>query len=151
VSDARWIEIEDATASAVKHFSGAVSIFSNLATAEDRYLVEMAFLHAMLAGHTSLESALVRILELLGERAPTGPRSHADLIARVTRHLDNRPAILTGQAAMAAAETRRFHSIAVHAYDNFDEAQAVKAVEAAKQLASTLTTEIAQFRRAIDP
>lgn len=52
---------------------------------------------------------------------------------------------------MAAAETRRFHSIAVHAYDNFDEAQAVKAVEAAKQLASTLTTEIAQFRRAIDP
>jgi hypothetical protein len=111
----------------------------------------MAFLHAMLAGHTSLESALIRILELLGERAPTGAHSHADLIARVTRHLDDRPAILTGQAAKAAEETRRFRSVAVHADDNFDEALAVKAVAAARQLASTLTAEITQFRQAIDP
>jgi hypothetical protein len=151
MSDTRWLEIDDAAASAVRHFSGAGSIFPGLATAEDRYVAEMAFLHAMLAGHTSLESALLRILELLGEQAPTGPRWHADLIARATRPLDDRPAILTGDAADAAEETRRFRGVAAHAYDNFDEARAARAVEAAARLAAGLTTEIARFRQAIDP
>lgn len=151
MSDARWFEIDDAAASAVRHFSGAVAIFPGLTTAEDRYVVEMAFLHAMLAGYTSLESALLRILELLGEQAPTGARWHADLIARASHPLDDRPAILTGEAAAAADETRRFRSIAAHAYDNFDEARAVTAVEAAKLLVSALPSEIARFRQAIDP
>ncbi len=136
MSHANWIEIEDAAASAVRHFSGAVSIFATLPTASDRYVAEMAFLHAMLTGHTSLESALLRIFELLGEPVPTGSRSHADLIARASRRLDDRPAILTGKAATAAGETRRFRSVAVHADDNFDETCAARAVEAAAQLAS---------------
>ena len=63
MSDARWSEIQNAVASTVRHFSGAVAIYPRLATAEDRYLIEMAFLHAMLAGQTSLEAALLRILE----------------------------------------------------------------------------------------
>jgi hypothetical protein len=64
MSDARWSEIQEAVASAVRHFSGAVAIYPKLATSEDRYFVEMAFLHAMLAGQTSMESALLRILDM---------------------------------------------------------------------------------------
>jgi hypothetical protein len=151
MSDARWAEVEDAAASAVRHFSGAVSIYPRLTTAEDRYVSEMAFLHAMLAGQTSLEAALLRILGLLAEEAPTGARWHADLIARATRRLGERPPILTGEAAAAAEETRRFRSVAAHAYDNFDEARAAKAVESAACLASLLALEIARFRQAVDP
>jgi len=151
MSDARWHEIDDAVASAVRHFMGAASIFPRLANAEDRYFAEMAFLHAMLAGQTSLESVLLRILELLREQAPTGPRWHADLIARATRSLDNRPAILTGDVAAAAEQTRRFRSVAAHAYDSFDEVRAAKAVASAQSLASLLPSAIARFRQAIDP
>jgi hypothetical protein len=151
MSDARWAEVEDAAASAVRHFSGAVSIYPRLTTAEDRYVAEMAFLHAMLAGQASLEAALLRILGLLAEEAPTGARWHADLIARATRRLGERPPILTGEAAAAAEETRRFRSVAAHAYDNFDEARAAKAVESAACLASLLALEIARFRQAVDP
>jgi len=151
MSDARWSDIDQAVASAVRHFSGAVSIFPQLATASDRYLAEMAFLHAMLAGQTSLESALLRILELLDEAAPTGARWHADLIARAKRSHGGRPAILTREAASAAEETRRFRSIAAHAYDNFDESRAAIAVDSAGVLAALLASEIARFRLAIDP
>jgi hypothetical protein len=151
MSDTRWTEIGDAVASATKHFSGAAAIFGGLQTAPDRYVAEMAFLHAMLAGHTSLESALTRILDLLGEQPPTGARWHADLIARVTRTLPGRPAILTGTVARASEETRRFRSIAAHAYDNFDEDRAAAAVDAARCLASGLAPEIERFRLAIDP
>jgi hypothetical protein len=151
MSDARWHEIDHAVASAVRHFSGAVLIFAQMATAADRYIAEMAFLHAMLAGQTSLESGLLRILDLLQEKAPTGPRWHADLIARSTHSFDDRPAILTGEAAVAAEETRRFRSVAAHAYDNFDESRAAIAVDSAGILAALLSTEIARFRQAIDP
>jgi hypothetical protein len=54
-------------------------------------------------------------------------------------------------AAEATEETWHFRSVAAHAYDNFDEARAARAVEAAARLAAGLTTEIARFRQAIDP
>lgn len=151
MSDARWLEIDTAVASAVRHFSGAVSIYPTLATAADRYVAEMAFLHAMLAGQTSLEAALLRILDLFQEQPPTGRRWHADLIARAARPLDERPAILTGAVAAAADETRRFRSIATHAYDNFDETRAAKAVDGAAILASLLAAQIDLFRSTTDP
>lgn len=111
----------------------------------------MAFLHAMLSGHTSLEAALVRILELLEEEAPRGRHSHADLIARVCRSIGERPAILTGETAAAADETRRFRSISAHAYDKFDRTRAGPAVQAATTLARTLSAQIKAFRDKIDP
>jgi hypothetical protein len=149
--DARWHEIDQAVSSAVRHFSGAVGIFPQLTTASDRYVAEMAFLHAMLAGQTSLESTLLRILDLLEEAAPTGARWHADLIGRASRPCGGRPAILTGEAAVAAEETRRFRIIAAHAYDNFDESRAIMAVKSAAVLASLLASEITRFRQAVDP
>ncbi len=151
MSDARWFEIDNVVASAVRHFSGAATIFATFPGTNDRYMAEMAFQHAMLAGHTSLEQALVRILELLQERPPTGARSHADLIARARSAFDNRPPILTGDIGVAADETRRFRSVAAHAYDNFDEARAVAAVASARVLASGLAAEIARLKGIVDP
>ena len=55
----------------------------------------MAFMHAMYAGHTSMERALLRILEIQGEEAPSGRQWHADLIARVGMDVGNRSAVLT--------------------------------------------------------
>ncbi|GEM_PF-4986980 len=51
-------------------FSGAATIYDRLRQPSDRsdaYMAEMAFMHAMQAGHTSLESALLWILDLFEE------------------------------------------------------------------------------------
>nr|WP_294550733.1 hypothetical protein [uncultured Rhodopila sp.] len=154
MSDARWIEIEAAVAAAVRHFSGAVEIFARLPAVEqesDKYSFEMGFMHAMQSGQTSMEAALLRILDLCGEEAPTGPRWHADLMARVSRAVGARPAIFGAEAAKAANETRQFRSIAAHAYDSFDRMRALPAVESAGVLAALLPAEIERFRQTIDP
>jgi hypothetical protein len=154
MSDARWFEIDAAVAAAIRHFAGACAIYAKIpvtAADEDRYLVEMAFMHAMLAGQTSLETALLRILDLSGEEAPTGHRWHADLIRRAAHAVGTRPTILAGEAARAADETRRFRSISAHAYDAFDHTQATKAVESAALLVRLLPSEIAHFRQTTDP
>jgi hypothetical protein len=154
MSDARWIEIEAAVAAAVRHFSGAIEIFARLPNIDrdaDKYSFEMGFMHAMQSGQTSMEVALLRILDLWGEEAPTGPRRHADLMARVSRAVGMRPAIVGAEAAKAASETRQFRSIAAHAYDSFDRSRAVPAVESAAVLAALLPIEISRFRQAIDP
>jgi len=153
MSDARWFEIDRAVAAAVRHFAGAVAIYGKNPAAladADRYLVDMAFMHAMQAGHTSLENALLRILALCGEEPPTGASWHADLIRRIANQVGDRPAVLTGEAARAADATRRFRSIASHAYDAFDYVQAAAAVSSAAQLASDLPLAIARFREAFD-
>lgn len=154
MSDARWFEIDSAVEAAVRHFGGAVSIYEKLPAAQvtvDRYLVEMAFMHAMQSGHTSLEVVLLRILELCGEAAPTGSSWHADLIRRAASVVGERPAILNEAAARAADITRRFRSVAAHAYDTFDRTLAANAVAAATLLITLLPAEVYRFRQAIDP
>jgi hypothetical protein len=153
VSDERWIEIDRDTASAVWHFSRAGQIVDDPAfEAEDMpgYTAQMAFMHAMQSGHTSLENALTRILRLLGEALPTGESWHADLIHRVAIALPDRPAILSPELAEAADETRQFRNRAVRAYDNFKPSRAGPAIEAAARLAAGLNAGIAAFRQAID-
>ena len=154
VSDARWFEIESAVAASVKHFAGAASIFRRLSAAQapdEQYMVEMAFMHAMQAGQTSMETALLRILDLCDEETPTGARWNADLIARVGRAVGNRPVILDDLARRAASMTRRFRSMTAHAYDAFDQAQAADAVQSATLVVSLLPAAVAGFRKAFDP
>ena len=107
MSDARWFEIDAAVDAAVRHFQGAIALFARLPTATDeigRYGLEMGFMHAMQSGHTSLETTLLRLLDLFGEEAPTGARWHADLIARAARNVGDRPALI----ALLPAEIARF-------------------------------------------
>jgi len=153
VSDERWIEIERDMASAVTHFARAGLIAGDPAfAAEDMagYTAQMAFMHAMQSGHTSLENALTRILRLLGESLPTGESWHADLIQRVAVALTSRPAILPPDLAEAADETRRFRNRAARTYDNFKPDRATPAIQSAARLAAELSAAIAAFRQLID-
>lgn len=115
----------------------------------------MALLHAMQSAHTSLEAALNRILEILGEEPPVGGNSHADLVRRVSRAVDRpghlRPAILTPEISQDVDESRRFRHRAMHDYDNFEPMLAGPSIEAARRLASGLKPCIAAFRDRIDP
>ncbi len=155
MSDARWMEIERDAAAAAGHFARAAAL-NELggfdAAGLEGYRAQMAFLHAMQSGHTSLENCLLRILEMLGEEAPTGSNWHADLINRVsTARASKRPAILTGEVATAADETRRFRAVATRGYDNFDPRRSAPAVAAARLLAKDLAATVTEFRNSLDP
>jgi hypothetical protein len=153
MSEKRWIEIDRDAASAVTHFSRAVQIADDPAFRADDlagYTVQMAFMHAMQSGHTSLENALTRMLRLLGEDLPSGESWHADLIHRVAVALPDRPAILPPDLAEAADETRQFRNRAVRAYDNFKPDRASPAIQAAADLAAGLIVAVTAFRQIID-
>ncbi|MXW86116.1 MAG: hypothetical protein F4103_03310, partial [Boseongicola sp. SB0673_bin_14] len=118
MSDARWVEVEEDIADAVHHFSMAAAMHGedtairsgsgDLASYKDG----MALMHSMQCAHTSFENAMKRILEMLGEQAPSGESWHKDLVMRVSKSLKDRPAILDERLKDAAEETRSFRNIA---------------------------------------
>ncbi len=62
LSGARRAEVDDAVASAVRHFRAAIAIYKTPREGKgdrDADLIEMGFMHAMQSGHSSMESALV--------------------------------------------------------------------------------------------
>jgi hypothetical protein len=158
VTDARWTEVDDDIASACRHFANAARLFDDGGFEADGlmgYRNRMALMHAMQAGHTSLEGALKRTLEILNEEAPRGEQSHADLVRRVSRPMNRpghaRPAILTPEVARDVDESRRFRHRASHDYDNFEPERAIPSIEAARRLAKALGPCITSFRDRIDP
>lgn len=158
MTDARWIEVEDDVDSACKHFLNAAKLYDEGGfdvAGLPGYKARMALLHSMQSGHTSLEAALKRILDILGEEPPTGDQSHTDLIRRAARVVTTpshaRPAIFSDDVALDVDESRRFRHRATHNYDNFDPASASPSVEAARRLSASLKLSIAAFRALIDP
>jgi hypothetical protein len=158
MTDARWIEVAAAVDEAVRHFTNATLLYDEGGFDGGGiagYRAEMALMHAMQSAHTALEGALIRILAILGEEAPSGSSSHEDLIVRVSKAVSlpglERPAILDEQIAADLHETRRFGHKAVHGYDSFDASKAVPSIEAARRLAVKLKTAIDAFKEEIDP
>lgn len=154
MTDARWFEVEADVADSVDHFAMAKQLFDVGGfdrPGRDGYAARMAFMHAMQSGHTSLEKALIRVLDMLGEARPTGESWHEDLVARVSAQTDDRPPILGVEVADAADETRRFRHVAVRSYSRFSPAKAAPAAAAAAVLASRLTNEFERFKAEIDP
>ncbi len=154
MSDGRWTDVETDTTAAAEHFSRAIQIYRQSGLHDDSmdgYVRRMAFMHAMLAGHTSLEKALLRVLQIQGEEAPSGGQWHADLIQRAGRTTGDRPAILSATLLRAADRTRKFRHVAVRAYDTFDPDDAEPAVRAAEKVAAGFADAIAEYRKAIDP
>jgi hypothetical protein len=153
VKDDRWLEIEDDFTSSSHHFSRAVELF-RLGGFEvpgiAGYSAGMAFMHAMQAGHTSLENGLKRILSLLNEDLPAGESWHADLIKRASRSTQKRPAILSKATSDFADETRRFRNIAVRSYDSFLPQYAEPSVIAAGNLSLHVLAELRAFQGVID-
>lgn len=153
VKDDRWIEIEDDFNAAAQHFARAVELFRRggfEAAGIEGYAAGMAFMHAMQAGHTSLENGLKRILSLLNEELPAGESWHADLIKRVSRDTQKRPAILSKATSDFADETRRFRNIAVRSYDSFLPQYADASVAAAENLSWSIGSELRAFQDAVD-
>jgi uncharacterized protein YutE (UPF0331/DUF86 family) len=167
MSDARWADVEDDIKNASVHFIMATRLFDagglapfdpeGMAELQDieSYKSKMAILHAMQSAHTSLEAALKRILQILGEEEPTGDQSHADLIKRVRKAITmpgrERPAILPDDVAQDADETRRFRHSAAHDYNNFDPSRATPSIDAARRLGQKLKLSIDEFRAVVDP
>lgn len=155
MSDARWSEIAADFDGAAGHFRNAVALYELggfEAPGLDGYRARMAFMHSMQVAHTSLESGLIRILELIGEEKPGGEQWHADLIRRAGMERPGvRPAILGAGLAAAANRTRRFRHVAVRGYDSFEPEEAEGAVEAARKLAAGLSAVLEAFREALDP
>jgi hypothetical protein len=156
VTDARWLDIDGAVASATTHLAQAILLYEAggfEGSGLESYRARMAFMHAMQAGHTSLEGALMRVLDLIGEQRPTGEHWHQDLIARVCRAVEGsnaRPPILSRKVCDAIDETRRFRNLAIRGYDSFDVGKARRTVSAAQTILDRLADEIAAFRTAID-
>jgi hypothetical protein len=154
MSDARWFDIEADAAAAVNHFSRASQIYRQAGLRDDTmdgYTRRMAFMHAMHAGHTSMEKVLLRLLEIQGEEAPTGGQWRADLIHRAARATNDRPAMLPPDLEHATDRTRKFRHFAAHAYDTFDPDDADPAVRAAEEVAAGFVGAIAAYRQLIDP
>jgi hypothetical protein len=154
VSDARWVEIDRAVASAIRNFHQGVEFARHPDfTAGDLIgsALQMGCMHAIMSGHTSLENVLLRILDLLQEARPSGESWHADLIGRAGRAVAARPPILPPELAAAADETRKFRDRAMRSYDTFEPVRAGPAIAAAELLAVALPQAIAQFRGVIDP
>ena len=151
----RWSDILGEIESAKRHFGSATRIIGRAPTdltTEQGYDSAMAFQHAMLAGYTSFENAVRRILTLLGEELPVGPDWHAALLRRIGQPLpERRPALFSTSLIKAVFDLMRFRHVALHAYDGFDFERAVPTMKSAETFLARIDAEIAAFRAAIDP
>ena len=157
MSDARWLDVEDDVAAAAKHFTNAQSLYANGRFDDlgiEGYRDGMALMHALQAGHTSAEAAMLRVLRILGEQAPTGDDWHKKLIERLAKGngaAKARPALLSPAVRRDLDETRRFRNRAMRSYEDFEAPLAEPALQAAERLATSLTIDISNFKAAMDP
>lgn len=110
----RWLEIESDIESSAQHFQLGAQLGESsepqvsISGVPSAYLQKMAFMHAMQAGYTSLESAFSRILRLFNEERPLGDTGHLDLMNRLARPAGDRPVFISRDLLPAVDEARRF-------------------------------------------
>ena len=155
MSDARWLDVEDDVAAAEGHFRNAVALYAGGGFDEiglAGYRDSMALMHALQSAHMSAETALRRILLILGEKPPSGEDRHQKLIGRLARPIDGqRPALLSPAVATDLDETRRMRDRATRSYGSFDPFKAGPSIEAAARLAASCANDVRRFRQAVDP
>lgn len=119
MSDARWIEVFDDMRWAREHFTRALEIHGAggfEGEALDAYKSRMALMQAMQAGHSSFETGLERIFEILGEEKPAGPgRTIMPISSAVLRANCPRIARPYCRAALPPPWMRRADSATSHA------------------------------------
>ena len=122
--DSRWTDVDRDIDLALKHFGMADRIFQADgfdAPDLDGYKSSTSFMHAMGAGYTSVENALKRILDILGETPPSGDAWHRDLIERVSRPMGGsnaRPAFFDDEMRRDLLEClRKRHRVRHSDYD----------------------------------
>jgi hypothetical protein len=155
MSDDRWIDIFADIESAASHFRNSVTLFRMggfNGESIEVYRNQMAFMHAMSSGYTSLEAGLERIMELVGEDKPTGSDYHAAILRRISKPIPNkRPAVIPDVSLWKAIdEARRFRHVARKSYDSLDIERAKPAAEAAEVIFRQIKNAISEFREMID-
>lgn len=156
MSDARWTDVEEQIERAMQHFRGAIrvhaaSTFDDSNPGRD---AAMSLMHYMQSAHTSIENALERILDILGEEKPDGNDWHTVLINRLARPMTGeheRPALLTREIADDLHETKNFRHRATRSYDDFNVSRANPSLEAAGRLLIRLPGIVDQIRTQVDP
>lgn len=156
MSDGRWQDVLASVESAERHLAEAVALFNEgglEGRGREAYRRQMAFMHSMAAGYTSLEVALLRCLSILDEAKPSGDDWHAQLLQRVARPAPGlRPAILSADAVRLARKLKSFRHWSLHSYDDdFAPPEASIAVEATKLLLPQLRASFERFIAEIDP
>ena len=154
MSDARWEDVAADVDAATKHYGNALLLSQSRsisATAIERYRDDMAFMHAMQSAHNSAEAALLRILSILQEEPPGGEYWHRDLIDRLARPANGRPALLPPDVRADLHETRNFRHRAIHSYGEFDVSRSVPSGLAARRLVTSFPAAVAAFKEVADP
>ena len=151
-----WGDIERDVADSRRHFGKARQMFERLrgqSATEEYYFQTGAFMHAMLAGYTSFEAGMKRLMALLGEPLPTGSDWHSMLLRRLAEPVRGmRPAVIDDPDLLVALNgLRGFRHVAAHAYDIFDEDRAEVTVAQAQIFESSIGPTLARFRAVIDP
>lgn len=159
MTDARWDDVFAHAKDAAGYFDGAVRLWGMIDVAsEDRFARlrdEMALMHFMQCGHTSVEAALVSILEILDEQPPAKNDTwHVDLLNRIGREMSGqhaRPAIVGADMLADLQETRRFRHMATRSYGRFDIARAEPSMAAARRVGEDLERLLRDFQVRMDP
>jgi uncharacterized protein YutE (UPF0331/DUF86 family) len=157
MSDAQWLDVEEDISTAVQHFANALVLRQTGQFDSDgieAYRDRMALMHAMQSAHTSAEAALLRILRILGEEAPSGEDWHQKLISRLMRPVNGdsaRPALLLPEVAADLDETRSFRHRVMHSYGKFDVGRSDPSLAAARRLIASLPEAVARFKSIVDP
>ena len=155
--DGRWQDAEICVDSAVRHFGNAVHMHDRLMSLsrerdgdEDFYQAEMAYMHSVLCGHSSFESAMTEILGIFGEDVPEGFGSGAGLAEKASLPTEVRPAVIGEGIAWAVQETGEFRDFAERGYDSFTRERCGNSASAAAFLADGLRDEVRFFREAAE-
>jgi hypothetical protein len=158
MSDARWTDVDKDLDYALMHLGMAIRLFEAAgfdAPGLDGYRNSSAFMHAMGAGYTSVENALLRVLDILGETPPSGEAWHKDLIDRLSRPMTGenaRPAFFDAEMRRDLLECLRMrHRVRHSEYDEFIPSKAEPSIEAVRRVLPRIKDVAARFKKQIDP
>lgn len=157
MSDARWTDVQDQIDRGLNHFRRALRLHSTSAfdpETDDGQDDSMALMHYMQSGHTAVENALVRVLNILGEEKPDGDDWHEALIRRLSNAMTGeheRPALLDESLAKDLRETKNFRHRATRSYDDFDIRYAGPSMAATERLLQRLPELVGEMKAMVDP
>jgi hypothetical protein len=153
-ADLRWTLLRADIADAVENLADGASLYRDGAPPPAartlRRQHDKAFQKFLQDGYSSIERALIRVLEIFGEPPPRGQSWHSDLLRVAVGSIGGAPA-RPPFAPSLLADLRlllQFRHVAMHGYSDFDLDMARPAAEAAARVAAALPEATEAFGRA---
>ena len=153
-ADLRWTFLQRDVDGSIADLAAAIDLYALELTESGteprlRRQQEKAFQKFLQDGYSSVEKALIRVLDLFEEEVPTGRSWHPDLLAFATMPGPQRAGLARPAFAPRLSgdlETlRRFRHGAVHGYAGFNVAEAAPAVAAATRVVAALPAATTAF------